>query len=107
MYFIDTGSLAYLASKVLQWSDPARKIVLLSTGRCVSEACLWMSWVHRGSMMAVVECTVGTLDAKKFEEVSASYPAVLPMCQRHALHFLADMIAAIEDGDGEAPSMPE
>ena len=66
----------------------ARRIVLLERGGRLSEATLWLPWVHRGKADIAMDSEVAALCARRFCEVSLKFPDVRDLAQQRAEEFL-------------------
>eukprot|EP00747_Dinoflagellata_sp_TGD_P069297 gnl/TRDRNA2_/TRDRNA2_156074_c1_seq2.p1 gnl/TRDRNA2_/TRDRNA2_156074_c1~~gnl/TRDRNA2_/TRDRNA2_156074_c1_seq2.p1 ORF type:complete len:773 (-),score=152.04 gnl/TRDRNA2_/TRDRNA2_156074_c1_seq2:95-2413(-) len=63
MYFIFCGHLEYDNPHM---DNPAT----VHTNQYLSEAALWTHWKHRGTLMALDDCKIAMMDAKKFQEIA-------------------------------------
>lgn len=65
MFFVCSGNFEYYPI--------TGKEVLVQKDDWVSEACLWIPWMHRGSLRANVDCRLCELDAKSFQEIVGQF----------------------------------
>merc|ERR1719282_318308 len=93
MYFLAAGSLFYQRpAKVKTLSDiPVPRVVTVEKGQWFTEAALWVDWVNRGSMIALIESDVITIDATKFCQVSSSHCDVFEMTTKRGREFIKEL----------------
>merc|ERR1719329_512580 len=66
MYFVGgRGDLAYTACN--------GRVSELSAGNWISEATLWTTWVHRGTLTAAADGRICCLDAKQFQDTAGQF----------------------------------
>merc|ERR1712190_238427 len=84
-------------------SDQPRAQV--GSGQWASEMVLWMSWIHRGSLMAITQCELVNLDAVTFHEHVKHRQMVYEMCRRYAHFYLEEFqrVTETQPGTGSFP----
>jgi hypothetical protein len=65
MYFVIAGNLEYQSA--LSGSEGSETIC---DGESAAEPVLWTRWTHQGSLTALVDSKLATLDAKAFQEIT-------------------------------------
>lgn len=81
MYFLIAGCLEYFEGKS-EYST-----ILLNKDEWCGEVALWLSWFHRGQLVAVSHCELVTLDASVFRRTAAHSLQVYDICKTCALYF--------------------
>merc|ERR1712050_58029 len=81
----------------------------------VSEATLWTTWMHCGTLRAVTECTYLALDSERFRRILSPFPS--PHAQAYAWAFVSTLngwsrpqMTDLRDGcelQGMAAAFPE
>jgi len=84
MYFVVNGALRYRNVSL-------ESGVLLRRGQWLSEAVLWMPWLHMGTARAVLESEMAVLDACKFVSITWRHPDAFRMCKEHAEQYLEQL----------------
>eukprot|EP00931_Biecheleriopsis_adriatica_P025228 TRINITY_DN15543_c0_g1_i1.p1 TRINITY_DN15543_c0_g1~~TRINITY_DN15543_c0_g1_i1.p1 ORF type:complete len:805 (-),score=156.66 TRINITY_DN15543_c0_g1_i1:74-2488(-) len=65
MYFASAGTLEY--------TDAYGEVTTVSDRSFFSEAALWTTWRHRGTLMAVTDVKIAMLDAQNFQDICRRY----------------------------------
>lgn len=68
--------MLFIASGKLRYVQEAGKVATVEPGNWVSEAVLWTSWSHVGTLSALVECDFLALDAKNFQDIVSRFRLV-------------------------------
>lgn len=88
MFILTVGSLFYRREKGIKG---VRRLSVLRAGNSFCEAVLWMPWVHRGTMRALIESDLVLLDSRQFREVTLAHPDVAWHAKEQAKSFLEDV----------------
>uniref|UniRef100_A0A7S2QCX8 Cyclic nucleotide-binding domain-containing protein n=1 Tax=Zooxanthella nutricula TaxID=1333877 RepID=A0A7S2QCX8_9DINO len=88
MFFLVSGTLFYRRVKGIK---SAKRLTMVPEGTVFCEAALWVPWVHRGRMKAVIESDVVGIDSEKFREVTLAHPEVTWHACRYSRMFLDEM----------------
>merc|ERR1719464_680053 len=81
MYFVVSGSVYYRKMKGLAG---LKGIVRLTSDAWFCEPPLWVEWVHRGKMKAIIESELITVHAPAFREVTMGFPGNAMIARRAA-----------------------
>merc|ERR1711920_1024689 len=65
MYIVKVGAFEY--------SDVHDDTTTLTVGQYISEAALWVHWVHRGTLRAFQDCQVYFMDAGAFATITCQF----------------------------------
>jgi hypothetical protein len=90
MFFVNSGYLRYFHR-----NDAQPEVV--NTKQCFSEAALWTTWVHRGTMQAVKECRLLRVDAESVTRVVTVHKASAHFIAKYAAKFVKEMNTIEED----------
>jgi len=82
MFFLVQGRLNYC----VEHPGEVPQSIPLCPGKWLSEANLWTRWIHRGTLKALAECTMLTLDAGKFQGIVSPFPT--NHANMYAVHFV-------------------
>merc|ERR1719265_2271069 len=84
MLFLQSGEVLYDCSAYVIAQQ-------IQAPTCVSEATLWMKWVHCGNLLANSHCEVLLVDAVKFESQMVQMESsshIMRNLRKYALQFL-------------------
>jgi hypothetical protein len=88
MFILKSGVLCYrLESKAETRAITVRK------GYWFCEPALWLPWVHRARMKAMIEADLIYLDSVRFRDSTACHPSVRALCCSHAAQFYSHLNA--------------
>merc|ERR1719330_1509143 len=89
MYFVVRGLVRYRLPKkrILEKST----FVPLQHGAWLSEAVLWVQWVHQGTAMAFMDSEVAMLDARQFFQVVERFADAYALARERARELFAIM----------------
>eukprot|EP00929_Paragymnodinium_shiwhaense_P020361 TRINITY_DN13600_c0_g1_i1.p1 TRINITY_DN13600_c0_g1~~TRINITY_DN13600_c0_g1_i1.p1 ORF type:complete len:913 (+),score=227.83 TRINITY_DN13600_c0_g1_i1:133-2871(+) len=92
-------------SSILQYTTATEKIVI-SESEWVSEATLWTTWVHRGTMMSIKDNRLYLLDAKEFQRVVTQFEIAGFDPRLYAQEFVSMLNSTdcVTDLQGQIPS---
>jgi len=85
MLILTHGTLCYRRAKGIK---SVRRTSSIPVGCSCCEAVLWVPWVTRGTMKAVIESDVVALSSAKFRQVTTSHPDALCNAHEYAQDFL-------------------
>jgi len=68
MIIVSDGQLQYNCE-----TDRREATYILEAGSWICEACIWVSWVHRGQLIATQYTKIFTLDANAFASIVSSF----------------------------------
>jgi len=86
MFFVVRGAFTYQQDR----QAPAR----LKRGDWACEPTLWTRWIHCGTLRAVSDCTLMSLDAERFAEIASPFPS------NHASTYAEAFVESLNDSDG-------
>lgn len=89
MFFAVRGLIRYELPKTN--AHQAAPSLLLHRGDWLSEAVLWLPWVHRGSAKFGMDSEVAALCARKFSQVTSKFPDAYELSKHRAHEFLASL----------------
>merc|ERR1712228_744115 len=100
MSLISTGTLFYQIPKRHDndnsGEDTATYVLPVTHGEWFCEATLWMHWIHRGTMCALVDSELIALDSKFFRKVTIENVDVFRNSKVYAKEFLQCMEDALQ-----------
>merc|ERR1712039_548816 len=65
MFIVVSGTLSYINSE--------GEATLVTAGQWIADGTLWTTWTHLGDLMAVSDCRLFALDARKFQEIASQF----------------------------------
>jgi len=83
MYIVTSGALQYIAADGEETD--------VTDGTSVSEAALWVHWMHRGMLRATSKCWLSTLDSKQFQAVVLQFDHQELNPKTYACEFVEDL----------------
>lgn len=93
LHILVSGSLFYERPKGTRWENKPmalslaqnkRRAMLVSSGQFFSDAVLWVPWVYRGTMGALIESDIVVLDATKFRTTTVEHRDVFQTAKVYA-----------------------
>lgn len=104
MFFSTSGSLYYQRPKdTPAWEANQKRsrriasiplfhrVLTLSKDSHFCEHTLWLPWYHRGTMGALTDSELLTLDSLKFREITAEYKDIFQIAKAYAQQFAQDL----------------
>lgn len=100
MHFVTRGLLRYQ----LPGGDTTSRsqFLPLEEGSWLSEAALWLPWVHRGPATVLLDSEVAILNAKKFAKLTIKYPDTYDLARTRA-HVFLNMLMSEKHNVHDAP----
>lgn len=96
MYFLEGGVLVYRRAK---GARRTRCRVKMQKGSNFCEPVLWLCWIHRGDMKALIESQIVTLNAVSFVEITESHHDIFTYGCEYAHTYLRQMRDSVaQDG---------
>mmetsp|Transcript_16451 Transcript_16451/g.47656 ORF Transcript_16451/g.47656 Transcript_16451/m.47656 type:complete len:820 (+) Transcript_16451:79-2538(+) len=95
MFFLTSGTLFYRRERGVK---DVRRITVVEQGSFFCETVLWMPWVHRGTMKALIEAEIIAMDSAKFREVTRAHPTVARHARRYAVSYREELVKQIDRG---------
>merc|ERR1712045_750508 len=95
MYFVTKGLLRYQ----LPSTGDVERSEVLRDGAWLSEAVLWLPWVHKGSATMLLDSEVAVLSSREFMEVTVRYPDTYDLARNRANVFLELLLSQEEIHD--------
>merc|ERR1740123_112298 len=86
MYFVVRGIVQYYLPSTSR-REPAR-FVSMHRGTWLSEAVLWIHWVHRGSAVMAIDSEAAALSTRKFAQVTLKFPDACLLAKERSREFL-------------------
>lgn len=97
--------IAAAGEEPLRYGDMAQSMLVFQAGRCIyssaededisinsgqilAEMCLWIRWVHRGSMHTLTDCSITKVNSHKFRRIVLQSQS-LDRCRDYATKLLA------------------
>jgi len=65
-----------------------KRFIMVREGTWYCEACLWVPWVHHGTMAALIESEIITLNSDLFRQVALEHSQVFQECKNYAVAYL-------------------
>lgn len=95
MYIVVSGTLEY--------TDSYGEVTMVGEKRCVSEASLWTTWKHRGTLTALSDAKLAMLDVQGFIDISQRFmrksDAAGVKIVKYASQFVKDLNKSEEKND--------
>merc|ERR1712232_1290706 len=96
MYFVSSGSLEFFPSRI--GSQP----IELSTKQWACEMVMWMSWIHRGTMVSGSAHTeLFVLSATAFHSNITHREAAFEQCRRYAKMYITKILSLNDGADND------
>jgi len=83
-----SGTLYYRREKGVKG---VARFSIVRAGTTLCEAVLWMPWLHRGTMRALIETELVELKSQKFREVTLAHPDIAWHAKKQALAFIEEL----------------
>lgn len=84
MIFITSGVLNYIYTE-----DMSPKMINVESCGWLCEATLWMSWIHRGTLVANTSCELAIIDASKFHTIMSRQKVAAESPKKYAQTFVS------------------
>jgi len=98
MYFVEMGNLSYV--------EGTGNSSHVGAGWWVSEAVLWTSWEHCGTLVATSQCRLCTISAREFQDVVLSFGHSALSAVQHGKSFV-NYLNRLEPDDVTDLSFPD
>merc|ERR1712032_1783947 len=92
MFFLTNGQMFYIRRQLAGGT-------LITPRMWACEMCLWVDWVHQGSIRAGTNCLLMTLDARRFQVVASEFqqPSFYPAMYANVIHHILQTQTEVDD----------
>lgn len=88
LYLVARGKLLYV-------QDDAKRQHTVTAGHWLSEGVLWTDWRHQGTLCALTECRLLSVDAQKFHSILSKFPSI--NIRQYAVEFCKSLSASYQE----------